>query len=75
MPLSAGPRLFCRGQTVLSPNPRTGLQGAASEYAPYVDSLPERHDCLLAWSEEERAELKGTGAAALGRLHTLHLIA
>jgi len=34
--------------------------GGASSYAPYVGLLPTATDALLAWSEAELAELKGT---------------
>lgn len=37
------------------------VQGDKSLFAPYFNTLPARHDCLLAWTEEERAELAGTG--------------
>lgn len=36
-------------------------QGADCKHAPYLNSLPERHDCLMSWSDEERAMLQGTG--------------
>ncbi len=37
------------------------LQGDSSKFAPYVNSLPQSYDCLLAWTDEERALLEGTG--------------
>jgi hypothetical protein len=37
-------------------------RGAASAFAPYLGVLPEAHDCLLSWTDEERQGLAGTGA-------------
>eukprot|EP00887_Chlorella_sp_A99_P005962 scaffold29.g5962.t1 len=34
--------------------------GERSRFAPYLALLPERHGCLMSWTEEERAELAGT---------------
>ena len=35
------------------------MQGAASMFQPYLSILPEEHDCLLAWTPAEAAELAG----------------
>ena len=35
------------------------MQGRDSELWPFLETLPAHHDCLLAWSQEEAAELKG----------------
>ena len=39
-------------------------RGAASAFAPYLGVLPEAHDCLLSWTDEERQGLAGTGGCA-----------
>ena len=44
------------------------MQGRSSELWPFLETLPADHDCLLAWSQEEAAELKGAQA------HTSHLL-
>ena len=36
----------------------------ASPLQPWLAALPDTHDCVLAWSAEERAALDGTQPAA-----------
>ena len=38
------------------------VQGANSTFQPYLQILPEEHDCLLAWIPAEAEQLKGSPA-------------
>lgn len=38
------------------------VQGADSTFQPYLQILPEEHDCLLAWTPAEADHLKGSPA-------------
>ena len=58
-----------RAQPSASRPPHAHAQGAESKFHPYLQLLPPTHDCLMSWSEEERAELRGTGEGAAAVRH------
>ena len=47
-------------------------QGSASTFQPYLQILPEHHDCLLAWTPAEADELKGDPHHTMHSLPQIH---
>ena len=40
------------------------LQGSASPKKPYLETLPQSHDCTLSWNDSEMEALKGVQSKA-----------
>lgn len=35
------------------------LQGSSSSFQPYIETLPQQHDCIICWSKGQLSELQG----------------